>query len=241
MPTCSIQNPRLWLKTSQHPAARHGLALLRALRGFELPAPRVLYRPLYTLHRQLRGAIATVARVFYWTPLFRSRCQQGGKQLYLYGGMPYVSGSLNIRFGDRCRISGQTTFSGRNASRETPELILGNNIDIGWMSTIAVAGKVVIGDNVRIAGRAFIAGYPGHPLDAAQRAAGLPDLDEQTGDIIIETDAWIATGVTIMPGVRIGERSIVAAGSVVTRDIPADVLAGGCPAVAIRSLQPTSA
>ncbi len=237
MSTYPIHMARQWLKTSQHPAARSGLALLRALRRFELPLPLVLYRPLYVMHRFVSGVLGSVVRVFYWTPMFRSRCQHSGRQLYLFGGMPYISGRLTIRHGERCRISGRTTFSGRSASKTTPELILGDNIDIGWMSTIAVGSKVIIGDNVRIAGRAFIAGYPGHPMDAAERAAGLPDHDEQVGDIVIEDDAWIATGVTIMPGVRIGKRSVIAAGSVVTREIPADVLAGGCPARVIRSLQ----
>ena len=236
MSTYSIHNARRWLKTSPHPLAQHGLALIRGLRLLELPAPRLLYKPLYTVHRSVTGLLAAVVRVVYWTPLFKSRCADTGRQLYLYGGMPYLSGPLHIRYGDGCRISGHSTFSGRSASRKTPELILGNNIDIGWMSTIAVAGKVDIGNNVRIAGRAFIAGYPGHPLNAAERAAGLPDYDDQTGDIIVEDDVWIATGVTILPGVRIGKRSIIAAGSVVTRDIPADVVAGGTPAMVIRSL-----
>jgi acetyltransferase-like isoleucine patch superfamily enzyme len=240
MSTYSIHTARQWLKTSQHPIARHGLRMIRNLLLFELPAPRMLYRPIYTLHKSISGLITAITRVVYWTPLFRSRCHDGGKQLYLYGGMPYLSGPLHIRYGDHCRISGHTTFSGRSASKQTPELILGNNIDIGWMSTIAVAGKVSIGNNVRIAGRAFIAGYPGHPLDAADRAAGLPDHDDQTGDIIIEDNVWIATGVTILPNVRIGKRSIIAAGSIVTRDIPADVIAGGSPAKVIKPLRPAA-
>ena len=237
MSTYSINTARQWLKTSPSPVAQNGLRLVRSLRLFELPAPRLLYGPLYTLHRLANGLLSGLARVVYWTPLFKSRCIDSGKQLYLYGGMPYLSGPLHIHYGDRCRISGQTTFSGRAASRQTPQLVLGNNIDIGWMSTIAVAGKVSIGNNVRIAGRAFIAGYPGHPLDAAERAASLPDHDSQTGDIIIEDDVWIATGVTILPNVRIGKRSIIAAGSIVSRDIPADVIAAGCPAKVIKSLK----
>ena len=98
---------------------------------------------------------------------------------------------------------------------------------------------MTIGNNVRIAGKAFLAGYPGHPIDAVKRAAGYPDNDDQVGDIIIEEDVWIATGVTILPNVRIGSRSIIATGSVVTGDIPADVLAGGVPAKVIRPLFPS--
>jgi acetyltransferase-like isoleucine patch superfamily enzyme len=206
------------------------------LRHFELPAPRGLYSGIFYIHRIVMMSVSNCSRIFYWTPLFKSRATQTGRNLYLYGGMPYLSGPLEIGYGNNCRISGQTTFSGRAASPSVPQLILGNNVDVGWQSTIAVGSRVIIGNNVRIAGNAFIAGYPGHPVNAADRAVGLPDLDCQVGDVIIEDDVWIATGVTILPNVRIGKRSIIAAGSIVTRDIPADMLAGGVPARAINSL-----
>jgi acetyltransferase-like isoleucine patch superfamily enzyme len=85
-------------------------------------------------------------------------------------------------------------------------------------------------------GRSFLAGYPGHPLDPEARAKGLPEHDDQCGDIIIEDNVWLATGVTVMAGITIGKGSVVAAGSVVTKDIPAGVLAGGMPAKIIRRI-----
>jgi acetyltransferase-like isoleucine patch superfamily enzyme len=150
-----------------------------------------------------------------------------------------MSGPLQIKIGERCRISGQSTLSGRTVPRtddQQPRLIIGNNVDIGWQTTIAVGTLVEIGDNVRIAGRAFFAGYPGHPTNAADRAEGKPDLDSQTGDIILEDDVWLATGVSVMAGVRIGKGTIIAAESVVTHDLPAGVLAGGIPAKVIKKL-----
>ena len=236
MTTILINDAKQWLKTSQNPIARRSFGMLKWIRLFELPAPRGLFSPVYFIHRFITGLLGASARILYWTPLFKSRVFQSGKNLYLYGGMPYLSGPLQISYGNNCRISGQTTFSGRTASPSIPKLILGNNIDIGWMSTIAVGSTVSIGNNVRIAGKAIIVGYPGHPMDAVDRADGLPDLDEQVGDIIIEDDVWIATGVTIMPNVRIGKGSVIATGSIVTRDIPVDVLAGGVPAQVIKSL-----
>jgi acetyltransferase-like isoleucine patch superfamily enzyme len=73
-------------------------------------------------------------------------------------------------------------------------------------------------------------------MDPADRAAGLPDTPDQTGDIVLERDVWLATGVTVLAGVRIGAATVVAAGSVVTRDLPPGVLAAGVPARVIRSL-----
>ncbi|WP_413701780.1 hypothetical protein ACLKMH_09675 [Psychromonas sp. KJ10-10] len=99
----------------------------------------------------------------FWTPLFKGRVTEVGNQLYLYSGLPYISGPLNISLGNNCRVSGQSTFTGRSCSETTPCLSIANNVDIGWMTTIAVGSKVIIEDNVRIAGRALLAGYPGHP------------------------------------------------------------------------------
>ncbi|WP_413701779.1 acyltransferase [Psychromonas sp. KJ10-10] len=64
----------------------------------------------------------------------------------------------------------------------------------------------------------------------------MPETDDQVGDIILEKDVWLATGVSVMAGVRIGTGSIILAGSVVSKDIPPMVLAGGIPARVIRSL-----
>ncbi|GAL11034.1 acetyltransferase SypM [Vibrio astriarenae] len=111
---------------------------------------------------------------------------------------------------------------------------------IGWQTTIAVGTKVIIEDNVRIAGRANLFGYSGHPLDASRRAAGEPDDIDQIGDIILKKDCWLATNVIVKSGVTIGEGAIIAAGSVVTRDIPPYVIAGGSPAKVIKAIEPSS-
>jgi acetyltransferase-like isoleucine patch superfamily enzyme len=154
----------------------------------------------------------------------------------IYGGMPMILGKLHIEVAENSRISAATTFSGRSASKNTPLLSIGENVDIGWQTGIAVGSKIIIGDNVRIAGRSTLAGYPGHPLNAERRAAGEPEDDDQVGDIILEDDVWLATGVNVMANVRIGKGTVVACGSVVTKDLPPNVLAGGIPAKVIRQL-----
>jgi acetyltransferase-like isoleucine patch superfamily enzyme len=71
----------------------------------------------------------------------------------------------------------------------------------------------------------------GHPLESSQRRAatiGKP--------IVIERGVWIAAGAIIIGGVTIGAHSVVAAGSVVTKDVPANTLVGGNPARVIRSI-----
>lgn len=236
MKTSALHQTKQWLKNSQHPVAKFLFTQIKSLFNLELIAPKFLLTASYSAYIFFHRLFASLMRIFFWTPLLKGRLQKVGRHLHLYGGLPYISGPIDIELGDNCRVSGQTTFTGRSCATTSPQLIVGNNVDIGWMTTIAVGQKVSIADNVRIAGRALLAGYPGHPLDPEDRALGRPETDQQVGDIILEKDVWLATGVCVMAGVRIGHGTIVAAGSVVTHDLPPMVLAGGIPARIIRSL-----
>jgi acetyltransferase-like isoleucine patch superfamily enzyme len=221
---------RTWVKRRDHWASDLLYRLFFWFRHLNVPSIKPIHLPLYHFHLTVRSAIANGLRVLWYTPLFQSRLVRPASRLYVFGGMPLVMGSLAIEFGTNCRISGQTTLSGRTASPEQPRLIVGNNVEIGWRTTIAVGTKVVIGDNVLIAGGGFLAGYPGHPIDPVQRAQNKPDTIDQIGDIILEDDVWLATDVAVLAGVRIGRGTIVTAGSVVFRDLPPGVIATGNPA-----------
>lgn len=234
----SLHSVKSWAKNDPSTFAHFIRELHKSRRSIEMPSIlSFIYRPLKHFDRHARSVMSEIIRVFYWTPIFKTYLTTSASRLYLFGGMPLVLGPLKITCGTDCRISGQTTFSGRWSGATSAELIIGNNVGIGWQTTIAVGQKIKLGDNVRIAGRSFIAGYPGHPINAKDRAAGLPDLDEQIGDVILERDVWLGTGVAIMPGVTIGAETIVAAGSIVTKSLPAGVLAGGNPARVIKHLK----
>jgi acetyltransferase-like isoleucine patch superfamily enzyme len=237
MISLGLNQTKQWLKKSQSPLAKTLYAQIKAIRHWGIPAPRLIFTPLYIVNCSLRSLISTLTRIFWWTPLLKGRLNYVGRNLYLYGGLPYISGALDISIGDNCRVSGRTTFSGRTCAQQIPQLIVGNNIDISYMTTIAVGRRVVIGNNVRIAGQCLLAGYPGHPLDAHERAIGLPETEDQVGDIILEDDVWLSTGVSVLAGITIGQGTIVATGSVVTHDLPSMVLAGGIPAKVIRQLE----
>lgn len=71
-----------------------------------------------------------------------------------------------------------------------------------------------------------------HPLDAKTRSS----LLEFGKPVTIGDDVWVGGGAIICPGVNIGDRSIVAAGAVVTRDVPTDVIVGGNPARIIKDI-----
>lgn len=241
----TLQTLKQWVKTQNHPLAHAIKSSHRAAQQFEIPALAPVYYPLRLMHGSINHLLSSFTRVLYWTPMFKTRLRNSPSgiaiRLNLFGGMPQVLGCLDIEVGCDCRISGQTTFSGRWSSRETPQLLIGNNVGISWQTTIAVGSKVILKDNVRMGGRVFLAGYPGHPMDPVARAKGLPDSDDQVGDIVLEEDVWLGSGVTVMKGVTIGRGTIVAAGSVVTHDLPHGVVAAGIPAKVVRHLRETEA
>lgn len=74
-----------------------------------------------------------------------------------------------------------------------------------------------------------------HPLDAALRRQGY----ETARPITVGNDVWFGGGVTVLAGVTIGDRAVIGAGSVVTRDIPADAVAAGNPCKVIRIAEPS--
>ncbi len=108
---------------------------------------------------------------------------------------------------------------------------------LGHRSEVWAMSAVTIGDRVLIAHDVNINDGSGHSMDASERAAhfrailttGHPlTADELPGvtsaAIVIEDDVWINFGVTILRGVRIGARSVIAAGAVVTKDVPPDTI-----------------
>lgn len=108
----------------------------------------------------------------------------------------------------------------------------GYNIEIGDnffanMNLVILDGaKVSIGDNVFIAPNVGIY-TAGHPLDVKQRNEGL----EYAYPVTIGNNVWIGAGVNILPGITIGDNTTIAAGSVVTKDVPANCVVAGNPAV----------
>lgn len=94
------------------------------------------------------------------------------------------------------------------------------------------AAEVIFGDNVLIGPDC---GFytAGHPLDPKTRNTGL----EYALPITVGKSVWIGGGTKVLPGVKIGDNSVIGAGSVVNRDIPSDCMAAGNPCRPIKSLK----
>lgn len=110
------------------------------------------------------------------------------------------------------------------------EIRVGRNVFVNQNCTFYDLGGLDIADDVMIGPNVSIV-TTGHPLAPSQRRAatlGKP--------IVIERNVWIAAGATVVGGVTVGENSVVAAGSVVTRDVAPNTLVGGNPARVIRPI-----
>ncbi|MDD3220349.1 MAG: sugar O-acetyltransferase [Lachnospiraceae bacterium] len=108
---------------------------------------------------------------------------------------------------------------------------LGKNFYANHNLMILDGAKVKFGDNVFIAPDC---GFhtAGHPIDAESRNQGL----EYAYPITVGSDVWIGAGVQVLPGVTIGSNVVIGAGSVVTRDIPDNVVAVGNPCKVLRTI-----
>ena len=110
-------------------------------------------------------------------------------------------------------------------------ITLGDKVFFNFNCVVLDVAPVLIGSGV-LFGPAVQIYTAMHPLSAAERRTGL----EAGRPVEIGDDVWVGGGAIICPGVRVGARSVVGAGSVVTRDIPEDVFAAGNPCRVIREV-----
>lgn len=111
---------------------------------------------------------------------------------------------------------------------------MGENVIVNMNCVFLDSGGISIGDHTLI-GPSCGLYTPQHPVDYIERRKTV----ERGLKITIGSDCWLGGGVTVCPGVTIGDRCIIAAGSVVVHDIPDDSLAAGNPAVVKRKLNGT--
>jgi len=106
---------------------------------------------------------------------------------------------------------------------------IGKNVFINFDCVFLDLGGITIEDNVLIAPKVSLLSE-GHPVSPNERQSLVP------GHIHIRKNAWIGAGATILPGVTVGENAVVAAGAVVSKNVPANTIVGGVPAKVIKWL-----
>lgn len=166
-----------------------------------------------------------------------STCQQvlGQPKLYhplLLNGKGKISFGKNVQIGVVNSPNYYSHYSYFEARSSESEIFIGNDVTINNNCSIEVLSKVTIHDNVLIGINCAILDNDGHDLAIDKRLSGTPKFAE----ITIKKNVFIGDNVTILKGVAIGENSVIGNGSVVTKSIPANVVAVGNPAKIIKEI-----
>jgi acetyltransferase-like isoleucine patch superfamily enzyme len=220
-------------------AARQGRGVLkyarparRALRGVRIPVIRPVYGTVYALTQLYGISWHFVANLLYREPMFRYRCARVGRRVHLEGAPPLIVGNGRIELGDDCTIGSPCTWDvSANA-----EFIVGDRVSLNYRNIVSAIQSVRIGDDTLIAGDVAIFDNTNHPVSPSRRLAGAGVSPSEVAPVVIGRNVWIGIGCIVMRGVTIGDNSVVAAGSVVTKSVPANTLVAGNPAVPIRQL-----
>jgi galactoside O-acetyltransferase len=172
------------------------------------------------------GGPGTLLRRLLYAPFF----QAGGSGLRTGVGV-VIQGFRHISLGHHVGLNRQSSlYAARGRIR------LGDRVFLGDFSSInANDAEISIGNDVAIGPMVIIQGA-NHAFDRMARP--IVDQGHAPSSVTIDDNVWIAARATILPGVRIRSGAVVAAGAVVSRDVPADTVVAGIPARILRPRGP---
>lgn len=164
-----------------------------------------------------------------------------GKNIQIPGKVHWLIRGGKVRIGDNFYFSSGyavnpigSNLQGAIYVESGASLTIGN--DVGMSSTrMWIHDSVTIGNNIKIGACVLITDTDAHPLDYLARRTS--NDGTKSAPIEIEDDVWVGAHSIILKGVTIGARSIIGAGSVVTKSIPADCVAAGNPCRVIKNLK----
>ncbi len=218
---------------------KHARRIRHGIRGFHLPVVQPLAALAYGGTRLTKMTWNLGLKICYREPMLRYRCGRVGHHLALEGPIPLIIGNGRIEIGNEVRLGAPMTWDVGFDVGEA-EIIIGDRAQINYRNIISAAGSVRIGEDTLIAGEVAIFDNPSHPLDPEARRAGGHFAAEEVRPVVIGRNVWIGLRAIILRGVTIGDNSVVAAGSVVTKPVPPNTLVAGNPARPIRELGPDS-
>lgn len=135
-----------------------------------------------------------------------------------------TAGSIKCgRLSLRCKTIPIELGAGRNGS-----LVLGERVFINTGATVVANHKIVVGDDCLLGDLVAIFDSNHHSLE--------PSFPTRIAPVHLGSNVWVGRAATILPGVTIGDHAVIAAGSVVTGDVPARTLVAGVPARPVRTL-----
>lgn len=155
------------------------------------------------------------------------RASHVGRRVRLWG-RPRLTNWGRMAFGDRTIVFSQTARS-EFVAYPGGELLVGDGVFLNYGASLSAHERIQIGDGSQIGSHCIMMDNDYH------RPGALDELPE-SAPIVLGKDVWLGVRVTVLKGVTIGDGAVIAAGSVVTKDVPAHCVAAGVPAQVIRRL-----
>ena len=160
------------------------------------------------------------------------------------GDNAYIMSNIYVRGGQKIIIGNNfycywgvriETYSCHNGMKFNPQIIIGNNVSINPDCHIGAINRIEIHDGVLMDSRVFITDHFHGKINREELLVSPQKrILFAKGTVIIKKNAWLGEGVAVMPGVTIGENSVIGANAVVTKDIPDNSIAVGIPAKVIK-------
>lgn len=145
----------------------------------------------------------------------------------------YISIGNHVNIGSFCRITVSTEFGGYTVkSKNNIRLKIGNNVDVGNNTFISANNNIQIGNHVIMSAYVFITDHDHGFIDIKKNLHEQP-LTEK-GSVVIEDNVFLGVKSTLLKNVTIGEYSVIAANSVVTKNVPPYSVVAGIPAKVIK-------
>ncbi|KAF0233620.1 MAG: transferase hexapeptide repeat containing [Desulfovibrionaceae bacterium] len=164
-------------------------------------------------------------------------CCWGPVHIVRHPGSHIVIGDNVSIVSDSYRCSASSLYAPTKMRTFSPHSLIriGNNVGLNGTSIISRSRHVIIGDNTMIAPNVTILDSDFHALWPPETRLMKPDF-ESDADVLIGENVWIGMQSIILKGATIGKNSVIGAGSIVTGNIPENMLAAGSPARVIRSI-----
>jgi len=210
--------------------------IAKGIKGFEPPAIPGLHSGLYWEQRTRINALRGFSRACYYQPMFRKKCATCGEHLHIVNsgqGLPWLVGRVDIHIGNNVQLYDKMTILGLTVG-DNPTFIVGNNTKMSQPTSVFVGNEVSIGENCLI-GCTMITDNPGHRMNYLERMP-MPVERESIGTIRIGDYVWAALESMVIGNVTVGTGAILAARSVVTKDVPPFCVAAGSPAKIVKKL-----
>lgn len=205
---------------------------------------KILYNVINVIaiaFRPFNSYYLTILKNQFYTCRIRSKFRHVGQSSLIIAPLNVIVGGKYISVGENSTIGKYVTLAAwdRFGDRKySPSITMGDNSSIGDFSHVTSINNITIGNNVRM-GKSILITDNSHGLSDVSEIGVAPNKRPlySKGAVIIEDNVWIGEKSSILPGVRIGFGSIVAANSVVTKNVAPYSVVGGNPAKVIKIMR----